>query len=94
MNTLTTPITFAELQNRTFGTTVTWQELIPLIEAATNVQICFSAHDGKKYLCRSMRIPKECALERARWAVKQHPEPESESVNVSACAGTLWFGGC
>lgn len=93
MTTTKAPITFAALASQTLGTTVTWQELIPLIEAATNVQICFYAHDGKEYLGRSMQVPKECALERARWAAKQHPEPTPESVNVSACAGTLWFGG-
>lgn len=87
------PITFAELAAQTLGTTVTWQELIPLIEAATNVQVCFYAHDGKEYLGRSLDIPKEAALKRARWAAEQHPVSSPESVNVSACAGTLWFGG-
>lgn len=93
MNTIkANPITFAELAARALGTTVTWQELIPLIEAATNIQVCFHAHDGKEYLGRSMKIPKESALERAQWAAKQHPHPTPEYVNVSACAGTLWFG--
>lgn len=90
------PITFAELSKRTLGSTVTWAELIPLIAAAERVHVCFHAHNGAtgeeaEYLGRSLEIPKAAALERAEWAAERHAA-DGECVNVSACAGTLWFG--
>lgn len=87
------PIDFAQLSAQTLGSTVTWQELVPLIEAAQKVMVCFYAHDGKEYLGRAMEIPKQSALDRAKWAIEQHPETRPESVNVSAAGGTLFFGG-
>lgn len=89
-------MTFAQLSKQTLGTTVTWPEFLVLLDQASTVHVCFYAWDLaatdplERRLGRAMEIPKQCAKDRAEWAVKQHGA--NESVNVSAAGGTLYFG--